>query len=143
MLRRFFIVRDRRKLIAAAAVAPLALLGLYWFAVVGLSNPASRLKKDIEAHARETRVVRVPATFIHRPINQWTRPLKNFHLELSGDGSIRMGFGEGGADRYSARLDDRVGVAGEFSFRNIGSGVEIELMPGGRTVDVASIKPLP
>jgi hypothetical protein len=140
MLRRFFIVRDRRKLVAGLAAAPFALLAIYWFVLVGLTNPASRLKKDIEAHAKETRVVRVPATFVHRPINQFTRPLRDFNLTISAGGEIRMSRGSPPGKLYTAQLGERIAVAGDFELSDIGSAVEIELMPGGRTVDLAAVK---
>jgi hypothetical protein len=143
MIRKFFIVRDRRTLLILAAGAPFFLVAAYWFALVGFTNPATRLGRDIESHARATRRLRMPTTFVHRPINQLTRPVSDFHLNVSADGSIRISYGKHEAGRYTARLDDRIAVAGDFVFRDIGSGVEIELVPGGRTIDVASVKPLP
>lgn len=136
-------LRDRGFLIRVAMAAPFVLAALYWLAVVGLTTPATRLRGELEAEARRALLGRTPVTFVHRPVNQWTRPVRDFYLLLDRDGGLALGYG-GRRDRpYRAELEDPVRVGGRFEIRNAGSGVEIELIPAGDSADVASVRALP
>lgn len=135
-------LRNRRQLVLLAVALPLAMLFLYWFARVGLSDPAERLRDDLQSHARRAMISRVPMTFTHRPITQWTFPMKNFSIRLRRNGEIRIsksGQSEGG---YATEVRQPAAIAGNFEFRDIGSAIEIELMPAGDRAEVASVRPI-
>lgn len=135
-------LRNRRHRIALAVGLPLALAMLYWFALVGFSNPASRLRDDLRSHARRALISRVPLTFTHRPITQWTFPMRNFSVSLQRNGKIRIGREGKAESQYVADVRDPAEIAGQFEFDNIGSAIEIELIPAGDRAEVASVRPV-
>jgi hypothetical protein len=138
-----FDVQNRKRLAFVGAILPPVLLGLYWFVQVGFTDPATRLGSDLRNHAHRARISRVPLTFVHEPINQWTRPMKDFYIRLDRGGQIRIGPSGRKKGRYTSQAPEPVSIGGNFEFRNVGRAVEIELIPAGDTAQVASVRPLP
>lgn len=134
--------RNRKRLALAVLLAPLAAVFLYWFVLVGFSDPATRLRDDLRRQARRTLLGRVPQTFTHRPITQWTLPMEDFYISLRRDGEIRISDGGEEEGRYRSRVAEPAAVAGNFEFRDVGSAVEIELIPAGDLAQVASVRPI-
>lgn len=136
-------LRDRQFLARLAVAAPIVIAGLYWLTVVGFTNPATRLRNELEAQARRALIGRMPATFVHRPVNQWTRPVRDFYLLIERDGGLALGYGSRREKPYRAKIGDPVRAAGRYEIEHAGAGVEIELIPGGDMADIGSVRPLP
>ncbi len=135
--------RHHRKLFIIAIATPMALLCVYWFWMVGITDPATRLRRDLRSHAKKALIGRTPLTFIHQPINQWTLPMKDFYVCLRRDGTIRVSPPSKPEGWYYTSVSEPAAIAGTFEFQNVGTAVEIELIPAGRTAEVASVRPVP